>query len=65
MQIVSCIVLLHRAVHSLSVRTAAAALLFASFIMLYALLRALILSILASNATDPANHLHQSLHPNQ
>jgi hypothetical protein len=57
LRIMRCIVLLHRVVriHCLCT-TAAAALLFASFILLYSCFD--LIKILASNATDPANH-HQ------
>jgi hypothetical protein len=52
---VRCIVLLHRAAHSLSVHYCSSCVAF-RFIR-HALLRALILPIMASNdATDPANH---------
>jgi hypothetical protein len=56
LRIVHCIILLHRAMHSLSVHYCSSCVVVRFIIM--RLLRALILSILASNATDPANY-HQ------
>ena len=56
LRIVYCIILLHRAMHSLSVHYCSSCVVVRFIIML--LFRALILSILASNATDPANY-HQ------
>jgi hypothetical protein len=52
--IVRCIVLFHRAVHSLSAHYCSSCVV-VRFIH-RALLRALILPILVNNATDPANH---------
>jgi hypothetical protein len=60
LRFVRCIVLLHRVVHSLSVHYCSSCVV-VRFIH-HVLLRALILSILASNesnTTDPANHHHQ------